>query len=175
MMYWIFSKIEAGKLELEIGPFNFKEDLMKLSSMLEVSLNEKDVELKVDIDEKIPDYLFGDSLRITQVINNLGTNATKFTEQGTIDIKAKLLTNNETYAKVQVTVSDTGIGIPADKIPILFDSFTQVKRQNQKKVGGSGLGLSITKKRYWTLWIQTYRSKVPKGKVLYLHSPLHWR
>ncbi|PLX70009.1 MAG: hypothetical protein C0603_03465 [Denitrovibrio sp.] len=141
-----FSKIEAGKLELELAPFNLKENLLKLSSMLEISLSKKDVKLIVEIDEKIPQYLVGDSLRITQVINNLGTNATKFTEKGSIKINVKLLTKNDEYAKIIITVVDTGIGIPADKIPILFDSFTQVKRQNQKKIGGSGLGLSISKR-----------------------------
>ena len=141
-----FSKIEAGKLELERTPFSFKDIVSKLGSMLEISVSKKNVAVDINVDENIPDFMFGDPLRITQILNNLGTNAAKFTEEGSIGITANLLTKNETYAKIKITVSDTGIGIPADKIPILFDSFTQVKRRNQKKQGGSGLGLSITKK-----------------------------
>lgn len=141
-----FSKIEAGKLELEKTAFSLKEYISRLSGMLEVSLSKKDVSVITEIDENIPDFLFGDPLRFTQVLNNLGTNAAKFTETGSITISARLMTKNETYAKIKIDVQDTGIGIPADKIPILFDSFTQVKRKNQKKHGGSGLGLSISKK-----------------------------
>lgn len=141
-----FSKIEAGKLELDRSPFNLKEVIHRLGGMLDISVSKKNVRVDIDVDDNIPDYLFGDQLRVTQVLNNLGTNASKFTEKGSISISAKMLTKNETYAKIKVTVSDTGIGIPADKIPILFDSFTQVKRKDKKNQGGSGLGLSITKK-----------------------------
>lgn len=141
-----FSKIEAGKLELERSVFNIKDCINKLAGMIEVSVSRKDIDLEVLVDNNIPDYLIGDPLRITQVLNNLGTNAVKFTEQGKITIEAKLLTKNENYARVNVRVSDTGIGIPEDKLHTLFDSFTQVKRKEQKKHIGSGLGLSISKK-----------------------------
>jgi len=141
-----FSKIEAGKLELEHSPFNLKEIIAKLVDMLEVSVSKKNVSLILNMDNAIPEYLFGDPLRITQVLNNLGTNAAKFTNEGYINFTAKLLTQNETYAKIKIIVADTGIGIPAANIPTLFDSFTQVKRKEQKKHVGSGLGLSISKK-----------------------------
>lgn len=141
-----FSKIEAGKLELEESPFNLKNSVRKLSEMVEIAVNKKDINIEINIDEAIPDYLIGDQLRITQVLNNLGTNAAKFTETGKIDITAKLTTKNENYARIRITVSDTGIGIPEDKIPVLFDSFTQVKRKGHRRLGGSGLGLSISKK-----------------------------
>lgn len=141
-----FSKIEAGKLELEEAPFNLKECVQRLAGLMEVSVSKKDVEIKVHIDEAIPDYLIGDQLRFTQVLNNLGTNASKFTDTGSIELTASLLTKNENYSRIKVEVSDTGMGIPKDKLPILFDSFTQVKSKDSKRHGGSGLGLSITKK-----------------------------
>ncbi|ADD68495.1 integral membrane sensor hybrid histidine kinase [Denitrovibrio acetiphilus DSM 12809] len=141
-----FSKIEAGKLELETDVMNLKDNIKRIAGIIEVTVSKKNVSVQLEIDENIPDYLVGDSLRITQVLNNLATNAAKFTEQGHIEISAFLLTKNKNYAKIRITVSDTGIGIPTDKIPILFDSFTQVKRKNQKKQSGSGLGLSISKK-----------------------------
>ncbi|MGD9809369.1 MAG: cache domain-containing protein [Deferribacterales bacterium] len=141
-----FSKIEAGKLELERSVFNIKECIRKLAGMIEVSVSRKNVSLEVLIDNNIPDYLIGDPLRITQVLNNLGTNAAKFTEQGSITIEAKLLTKNDSYARINISVKDTGLGIPEDKLPTLFDSFTQVKRKEQRKHAGSGLGLSISKK-----------------------------
>jgi signal transduction histidine kinase/DNA-binding response OmpR family regulator len=140
------SKIEAGKLELDIQPFNLKESLEKITGILEISLSKKDIELIRDIDPAIPDYLMGDSLRIAQVVNNLGTNSVNYTEKGHICISAKLLTKNDNYAKIRISVKDTGIGIPADKLNILFDSFTQIKRDTNKKYAGSGLGLSISKK-----------------------------
>jgi len=141
-----FSKIEAGKLELERSVFNIKECIRKLAGMIEVSISRKNVNLEVLIEDNIPDYLIGDSLRITQVLNNLGTNAVKFTEEGKITIEAKLLTKNDNYARIKISVKDTGLGIPEDKLPTLFDSFTQVKRKEQRRHTGSGLGLSITKK-----------------------------
>lgn len=141
-----FSKIESGKLELDHSPFSLKDIVRNTFDNLEIYIAKKDINLEVDIDPKIPDFLFGDPLRISQVLNNLSVNAAKFTHQGSIEINAKLMTKNDKYAKIKLTVTDTGIGIPKDKLPTLFESFTQVKRKNEKNTQGSGLGLSITKK-----------------------------
>jgi signal transduction histidine kinase/CheY-like chemotaxis protein len=141
-----FSKIEAGKLELESVPFCLDEVLENLRNMIAMKAHEKGLELVFDISPGTPVNLIGDPLRLGQVLLNLTSNAVKFTEKG--EIVVTIYTNNnarDQSIELQISVKDTGIGIPADQLPTLFDAFTQVDSSSTRKSGGSGLGLAISK------------------------------
>lgn len=141
-----FSKIEAGKLELIEEEFDLEKLLKESVDLFEAAISKKSVELHIDFDYSIPKYLIGDSLRVSQIINNLLGNAVKFTEYGdiTIKIKPKNISNND--IELEISVIDTGIGILQNNIEKLFASFSQADASNTRKYGGSGLGLNITKK-----------------------------
>jgi len=140
-----FSKIEAGKMELEHKPFNLKKITMDIVSLFKSKANEKNIQLSYHIEENCPIDLMGDSLRIKQIIQNLVSNAIKFTEQGTIkiNISGSLINNNA--ASLMVNISDTGIGIDQHSQEKLFSDFTQVDSSTTRKFGGTGLGLAICK------------------------------
>ncbi len=141
-----FSKIEAGRVELEQEPFDLRD-------CLEVSLNLISTRIKTDsvksgyyIDEQTPNAFIGDVIRLRQVLVNLLSNAAKFTEEGEISVNiSSELTENDRY-RLHFAVKDTGIGIPTDKIPTLFQSFTQADASTTRKYGGTGLGLAISQK-----------------------------
>ncbi|MDZ4839428.1 MAG: PAS domain S-box protein [Bacteroidota bacterium] len=139
-----FSKIEAGKINFEEIDFNIRNIFKGILRSHLATAEEHNSHIHLNIDEGIPLFLIGDPLRLTQVVNNLVSNAVKFTQNGTIAISVtpKLtLTDNVT---LQITVNDTGIGIPADTLPYIFDSFTQAAQDTTRKFGGTGLGLAIT-------------------------------
>ncbi len=140
------SKIEANELEFESKTFNLFELLKSLQSTFQYRVKEKPISVAFAMDYKIENQVIGDPTRLNQILTNLMGNAAKFTQQGTIGIDAKLLetTSNDTY-KILFTVHDTGIGIPDEKLPIIFKSFKQVDDQITRKYGGTGLGLAIVK------------------------------
>nr|WP_320190138.1 ATP-binding protein [uncultured Desulfobacter sp.] len=141
-----FSKIEAGKLELESVPFCLDEVLENLSNMIAMKAHEKGLELVFDISPGTPVNLIGDPLRLGQVLLNLTSNAVKFTEKGEVVVAINTTTNtSDQPIELQISVKDTGIGIPADQLPTLFDAFTQMDSSTTRKYGGSGLGLAISK------------------------------
>lgn len=135
------SKIEAGRLEIEYEPVILQEIFDNIFTVMEHAANEKNLQLHYSIDDKIDFAIFSDPLRLSQVITNLVSNAIKFTAKGKISIEAKLKNKNT----LQVIVSDTGIGIPKDKIKTIFDQYEQVRTKVQKKYKGTGLGLAISK------------------------------
>jgi PAS domain S-box-containing protein len=140
-----FSKIENGKFTLDETVCDFKENLKNTLATFESLSIKKDIAYSVIIDEKIPKILQCDIQRIKQVLNNLISNAMKFTPQrGKIDVEISLqdITNN--YAEIYISVSDNGIGIAQDKIDKIFDSFSQADDSINKKFGGTGLGLAIS-------------------------------
>ncbi|MGC4022329.1 MAG: PAS domain S-box protein [Cyclobacteriaceae bacterium] len=141
-----FNKIEAGKMELESIPFSLNEIIDQYQRMLQVRANEKGIELKTDIDPKVPKYVLGDPVRLGQVLNNLIGNAIKFTEHGSVEVKLEELQTENKLHRIRFSVKDTGIGIPADKVEFVFAGFTQASSDTTRKFGGTGLGLSITKK-----------------------------
>ena len=140
-----FSKIEAGKLTLQSSDFNLAEVITNLSNAFEVKAREKGLKLNTEIDPSIPDIVIGDQYRLNQIITNLLGNAIKFTKRGVIQLDLKLVEETAESVKIKFTVKDTGIGIPAEQLNKIFDSFYQVDEPEHAKINGTGLGLSITK------------------------------
>jgi len=140
-----FSKIEAGKLELEYIPFNLNSLVNELTVLLKQRAEERNVELLAELDEKIPEVIKGDSVRIRQILANLLTNAIKFTENGSVKIKASVLELSDKSARLKMEVIDSGIGISEEAQRKLFNSFTQADGSTTRKYGGTGLGLAIVR------------------------------
>jgi signal transduction histidine kinase/ActR/RegA family two-component response regulator len=136
------SKMEAGKLEIEYEPVLLQEIFENILTLMEQTANEKKLQLHYLIDDKINFALLSDPLRLTQIITNLVSNSIKFTAKGSICFEAKLKNKNT----LQLIVSDTGIGIPKDKLKTIFAQYEQVRTKVQKKYKGTGLGLAISKK-----------------------------
>jgi PAS domain S-box-containing protein len=140
-----YSKIEAGKLELECHPFQLDELMRELAVVLSPNLGKKNVELLFDIDTALPDVLRGDRLRLQQILVNLAGNAIKFTEVGEVVVRIQQLTIQNDICQMRVSVTDTGIGISYEQQQRVFDGFTQAEASTARKYGGSGLGLVISK------------------------------
>jgi len=141
-----YNKIEAGKLELNNSPFNLHQLIHKIKQSFHPRVTEKQLFLNVVIDEDIPEMITGDNMRLSQVMNNLVSNAVKFTHAGGVTIKLEKELINSTVVTVKFTVTDTGIGISADSFGIVFDPFMQDKQVINNDYGGTGLGLAITKR-----------------------------
>lgn len=139
------SKIEAGKIELEQEPFHLQDMVENTMSVLAVQADKKSIELFYDWDFNIPAYVMGDSLRLRQIIVNLMGNAIKFTSKGHVYLTSTLHQETENEIIIKWKVVDSGIGIPAKKLAILFEAFSQVDTSTTRKYGGTGLGLTITK------------------------------
>ena len=138
-----FSKIEAGMLELEMLDFDLREAMEEAADIVAVRADGKMLQFSCVIDPDIPSLLRGDPGRLRQVLINLANNAIKFTEQGEVVVGASLQTEDDTHAILRFSVSDTGIGIEADRLDRLFRSFSQVDASTTRKYGGTGLGLAI--------------------------------
>ncbi len=141
-----FSKADAGKVELESIDFNLRSMLGELSESMGLQVQVKNLELILDLTKIEESTVKGDPSRLRQIISNIVSNATKFTAKGEIVIVAELLQNDDLSWRFNCQISDTGLGIPEDKIPLLFDSFSQVDSSTTRKFGGTGLGLAIVKK-----------------------------
>lgn len=139
------SKIEAGKLELEAIDFSLSDTVKQVKDTLSYRAEDKGLQLITSISDDLDDVLVGDPYRLNQVLINLGGNALKFTEKGGVHIDIDPVKKEGGNVYVKFAISDTGIGIPADKLPTLFDNFTQVSTSDTRKFGGTGLGLSISK------------------------------
>ncbi|TLU88382.1 MAG: response regulator [Chlorobium sp.] len=141
-----FSKIEAGKLELEILDFDLRKVIDDVSSIMAVKAVDKNIEFICSLSPGIMPFLRGDPGRLCQVLNNLASNAIKFTHKGEVSVYATPASETEEELWVKFSVKDTGIGIPPNKIDYLFSSFTQVDSSTTRKFGGTGLGLAICRK-----------------------------
>jgi two-component system sensor histidine kinase/response regulator len=139
-----FSKIDAGKLELEVVDFDLIAFFEETVESFSYPAYEKDLELILDIAAVELRYLSGDSTRLRQILTNLISNAIKFTARGEIVVCARTKSSNE-GATLEIRVSDSGVGIPPEKMGSLFDMFTQADESTTRKFGGTGLGLSIVK------------------------------
>jgi PAS domain S-box-containing protein len=160
------SKIDSGKLVLESADLNLRELLESAREASSYKAAEKNILINIEVDEKIPKYIKGDSFRLNQILLNLLSNAVKFTEEGKIDLLVKMLgSSNEKY-HLLFTISDTGIGIPEGKLSDIFESFTQASSDISKKYGGTGLGLTITKKliefQNGTIGVESIKNKGSK-------------
>ena len=139
------SKIEAGKLELEHVPFDVRDVLDQLASVLAGPAHDKGLELVVGCAPDVPAQLRGDPVRFGQVVTNLGSNAVKFTDAGEVVVRASVDSRDAAEVVLRVTVSDTGVGIPDDVRDRLFDAFTQADPSTTRRHGGTGLGLAISR------------------------------
>jgi PAS domain S-box-containing protein len=139
------AKVDAGKMTFEKAPFNLIESVDSALYLFKTKLSEKKLELVKEFDPKIPKVLIGDPVRLHQVIMNLVSNAIKFTMSGTITVKAKLTEETNEDATIEITVSDTGIGIPESKLKTIFSAFQQATTDTTRLYGGTGLGLAIVK------------------------------
>lgn len=141
-----FSKIEAGKLGFQHKAFRPREVSSYLSEVLAHRAQQNETLLTVTCAPAVPEVLIGDSTRLVQILLNLGSNAVKFTEEGQVDIDLASQLLSQTRAMLQVKVADTGVGISAEKLPYIFDSFEQGGADVGREFGGTGLGLAIAKR-----------------------------
>ena len=141
-----FSKIEAGKLDIESVDFDLNRVIENISNMVNIKAQEKDLDLICNIKKSVPVRLIGDPLRLGQIILNLANNAVKFTEEGEIRIDAELHDIQDQEVKIKFSVTDTGIGLTEEQQGKLFQSFQQADTSTTRKYGGTGLGLTISKK-----------------------------
>lgn len=140
-----FSKIEAGKLEIENIDFDLRVAIESALGIFAIKAQEKGLEFSCFVAPDVPSLLQGDPGRLKQVLINFISNAVKFTKDGTVSVNVTLVEETGSHATVHFAVRDTGIGIPADKIDRLFQSFSQVDVSDTRKYGGTGLGLAICK------------------------------
>jgi len=140
-----FSKIEAGKLDIEEIDFELRNTVENVANIMAFKAYEKNLGLTCAINHKIPDFLIGDPGRLRQILTNLINNALKFTSRGEISIKLEADKETDSEINIRFNVKDTGIGIPQDKMNVLFKSFSQVDASTTRKYGGTGLGLAISR------------------------------
>jgi CheY-like chemotaxis protein len=139
------SKIEAGRMELEKIPFDLPtvlDDSLKTHSAV---ATQKGVSLRSELDPSVPQRVEGDPLRLRQILVNLLSNAVKFTADGSVVLRARACAACDGNVGVEISITDTGVGIPADKQDQIFDVFTQADASTSRKYGGTGLGLTITR------------------------------
>lgn len=141
-----FSKIEAGKMDMESADFHLDEVLNRVSTLISIKTEEKDLELVLQTPSSIPRFLNGDSLRLGQILINLANNAVKFTQEGKVTVETKLIEESPERVSLQFSVQDTGIGLTKEQITKLFKSFSQADSSTTRKFGGTGLGLTISKR-----------------------------
>jgi PAS domain S-box-containing protein len=141
-----FSKIEAGKLDIEAVDFNLRDCLEGTMRMLALRADEKKLELLCEVASEVPQIVLGDSTRVRQVVTNLVGNAIKFTDKGEVSLKVVVDAQNGTEHILHFTVTDTGIGIPREKQKSIFLAFTQADTSTTRKYGGTGLGLTISRR-----------------------------
>ena len=141
-----FSKVDAGKLELECIDFNLRGMFGEFAEAMALQAQDKNLEIVLDLVGVESSMVKGDPGRLRQILINLVGNAIKFTHQGEVAIRATLNCENNTSWRLDCCVEDTGIGIPANKVSQLFESFSQIDASTTREYGGSGLGLAISKK-----------------------------
>ncbi len=141
-----YSKIEAGKLEIQHAPFSPQALVQGVAELLSPKAAEKGVEITSFVDRSMPDKLYGDEARLRQVLINLAGNGVKFTDAGGVSIEARLIRSQDNVARISFDVRDTGIGIPEDMLVSIFEEFAQADSGAARKNEGTGLGLAIAQK-----------------------------
>jgi signal transduction histidine kinase/CheY-like chemotaxis protein/HPt (histidine-containing phosphotransfer) domain-containing protein len=140
-----FSKIEAGRLDLEPVEFDLRTTLESIVELMAMRADERGIELVLDLPPGVPGRLVADEGRLRQVLTNLVGNAVKFTSTGWVEISVRSVRQGKSGATLEFAVSDTGIGIPEDVLPRLFQKFSQADASTTRKFGGTGLGLAISR------------------------------
>jgi PAS domain S-box-containing protein len=183
-----YSKIEAGKLQIDAHPFELEALMQDLAVVLAGNETSGLVEVAFDLDPSVPAHLIGDSLRLQQILINLGGNALKFTQKGQVVVNLQALGRNADEITVRVSVNDTGIGIDAHQLERIFEGFSQAEPSTSRRFGGTGLGLVISRRllnlmhsdlhvqsqlgvgsRFWfdiTLGIGQQQASVPTDELL---------
>lgn len=168
-----FSKIEAGKVTFEAIPFSLKRLLQELHTTFQFKASEKKLDFYTQLGSDIPDVILGDRVKLNQMLINLVGNALKFTDEGYVKVLADFQPEGENMGTLTIKVRDTGIGIPADKLGGIFESFKQADNSTQRKFGGTGLGLAITKQlvelQGGTIGVG---SEVGKGTTFFFSLPM---
>jgi len=141
-----FSKIESGSMELDQHEFNVRNCMEGVMDVFADSCSKLDLDLIYQIADDVPEVIFGDELRLRQVLLNLVSNSVKFTKKGEVMVSLRSLPHKGAELNLQFSIHDTGIGIPEEKLHRLFNPFSQVDSSTTRKYGGSGLGLAISKK-----------------------------
>lgn len=163
------NKIEAGRFELEKRPNNMKLFIEKIGTIFNNQFASKHIEFIVKVDAELDRKLIFDATRLGQVLQNLLSNALKFTHRGTVTLEVKSISQSSDAATVQFSVQDTGIGIEAKKLPHIFERFYQADVLTTRKYGGSGLGLSISRKL-----IELYKGELKVDSEMYKGSNFHF-
>jgi PAS domain S-box-containing protein len=164
------SRIEAGKLPLDVAPFSPADLIREISEVMSVPCRKKGLELRGRIHDSVPAMVLGDRARVRQIIVNLVGNAVKFTEKGHVRID---LRPSEEQGELQCSVSDTGVGIPLDKQLLIFDRFTQADTSTTRQFGGSGLGLAICRSLSEQMGGRIWLESTPgKGSTFHVTLPL---
>ena len=171
-----FSRIEAGKLEVDAAPFGLRDSLLDLVKPLSLRAREKGLSLLVHVEDDVPDALVADFGQLGQVLVNLIGNAIKFTAQGEIAVRVRLVALAGSSVRLRFTVKDTGLGIPASKHAVIFEAFTQADASTRRTFGGTGLGLAISS-RIVTMLGGTLgvESEPGKGSTFSFEIPLEVR
>ena len=139
------AKVDSGKMTFEQAPFKLSLSIAAMLHLFETKIQEKNLELITEYDPKIPEVLLGDSIRLNQIILNLVSNAVKFTTNGKITVNIRMLHQDDKKVILEFAISDTGIGIPAEKLNTIFENFQQASSGTSRLYGGTGLGLAIVK------------------------------
>lgn len=171
-----FSKIEAGKLELEIADFDMAGAVAEVVHALQIRAEEKGLRLCTRLDRDVPTMVGGDIVRLRQVLTNLIANAVKFTEKGEVRVAARVEAQESGDVVLHFIVSDTGIGIPEDKLTAIFEAFQQADGSTTRRFGGTGLGLAICKQIVslmgGRIWVE---SELGQGSVFHFTARFHQR
>lgn len=140
------SRIESGQVTLESRPFDLRHLVLDLLATLNVRAEQKGLAVHVAIDDEVPEQVVGDPVKLGQILTNLAANAVKFTEAGSVAVTIRVRALTDERVELDVSVSDTGIGIPPDRLPHIFDEYTQASYDVAARYGGSGLGLAIVRR-----------------------------
>ena len=168
-----FNKIEAGKLQVDRNIFNLKHLVGKITAVFQPQFQQKNVNFCVEFDDRLDKEVISDDTRLNQILNNLISNALKFTKQGFVTLSIKLESSSSYTMMVKFSVLDTGIGIEKNKISEVFKSFTQANLTTNREYGGTGLGLTISKKLVDMLRGDLkVKSTVGKGSEFYFTIPI---
>lgn len=163
-----FSKIEAGKLHIEATEFDLQEVLDNLSDIFSAKASEKKIDIVISCNQDVPRYLIGDPLRLRQVLTNLLGNAIKFTEKGEVLVKTSLICKEDHRVRLRFMVRDSGIGIPREHLSKLFVPFSQADTSTTRRFGGTGLGLTISKRIVEMMNGEIYAESEPdRGSAFY--------
>ena len=158
------SKIEAGEVKVHADTFNLRTLVRSLQKTFRVKVDAQQVEILTEVDTRIQNLIIGDELLLTQILMNLMSNAVKFTEKGSIKVRASVLEKKNDKFVLEFEVSDTGVGIDREKLELIFENFKQADEQVRHQFGGTGLGLAITKNfvelQGGKIWVE---SKFGKG------------